>query len=405
MNGGWLRLSTGRPARPGPGWLQHGKARGPAAAVRPRRQQPLAAASASPAGLLPASLAVRSVGCSRVFLSQPASPRRSEGGREGGGPLVRVHAPARHVLWSIRRAVGDGRAWHFPRGGAQAGPEAAAWCCCCCRSRKAMPPAWDGALSCLQMATGWEAEQPPATDGGGGSVESMRRIFFINNPERRMSEEEAGQGGREERSDGPARGALGSIPPWPRSSGEARRTVSISSPPSKKAPHREHRRDAQRLVSHYIVPCMNAYGLCIVDHFLGHRMGEKIWEEVLALYLHDKFQDGALASQKSGGSQAIRGDKILWVEGTEPGCESMGHLLKRMDKLIMYADGKLGQYKIRGRHKVSSHSTKDSLAAKCTLWLALSAFLISSPPNALLQISTQLFACGFNVLGTRACWS
>ncbi|XP_044292159.1 prolyl hydroxylase EGLN3 isoform X1 [Varanus komodoensis] len=171
----------------------------------------------------------------------------------------------------------------------------------------------------------------------------MRKIF-IRRPE---------DGGHEEQPEGPPRGSAGAER-RPASSGEARDVegaLPSSPPPPKRAPFREHRRDAQRLVLHYIVPCMNAYGLCIVDRFLGHRTAEKIFQEVLALHLSDKFQDGALASQKPGGSKAIRGDKILWVEGSEPGCENIGFLLKRMDKLIMYADGKLGHYKIRGRHK------------------------------------------------------
>ncbi|XP_061467607.1 prolyl hydroxylase EGLN3 isoform X2 [Rhineura floridana] len=234
-----------------------------------------------------------------------------------------------------------GRTWHFPRG-ARARPEAA------CRLRgKAMPPAREEDLICPPMASGWEAEQPLAKLSGD-SVENTRRIFIRHPPE---SGEE---GGREEQPDGPVGDCLGSIL-CSSNSGEAQAVEGVlpsaSPPPLKKAPLREHRRDAQRLVLHYVVPCMNAYGLCIVDHFLGARMAEKIFQEVLALHLSDKFQDGALASQKSGCSKAIRGDKILWVEGSEPGCENIGYLLKRMDKLIMYGDGKLGHYKIRGRHK------------------------------------------------------
>ncbi|XP_048341794.1 prolyl hydroxylase EGLN3 isoform X1 [Sphaerodactylus townsendi] len=204
-----------------------------------------------------------------------------------------------------------------------------------------MPRARDGALIRLQMATGWEAEQLPAKPRGI-SVESMRRMF-ISHPE------EDGQGSREELPGGPAARGSREVTPCSRNSGEAR-AILPSSPPPKKAPHREHRRDAQRCLQ-YIVPCMKTYGLCIVDRFLGHRTAEKILQEVLALHVSDKFQDGALAGQKPGSSKAIRGDKILWVEGSEPGCENIGYLLKRMDKLIMYADGKLGHYKIRGRHK------------------------------------------------------
>ncbi|KAH0620546.1 hypothetical protein JD844_021116, partial [Phrynosoma platyrhinos] len=132
-------------------------------------------------------------------------------------------------------------------------------------------------------------------------------------------------------------------------------------------PKREPRRDAQRLVLHYLVPCMNAYGLCIVDRFLGSRPAERVLQEVLALHLSDRFQDGALAGQKPPRSKAIRGDQVVWVEGTEPGCQHIGGLLKRMDKLVLYADGKLGRYKIRGRHKVSSSRS----SSNSSLWVQI----------------------------------
>ncbi|XP_051879338.1 egl nine homolog 3 isoform X2 [Pristis pectinata] len=114
-----------------------------------------------------------------------------------------------------------------------------------------------------------------------------------------------------------------------------------------------------RLVLEHIVPCMNQYGLCFVDDFLGHKIGDKILQEVIALHQSGNFEDGALAGQSTSSdkeltastNKTIRGDKIMWVQGTEPGCASIGQLLQRMDKLILHADGKLGHYKIRGRHK------------------------------------------------------
>ncbi|XP_078263283.1 prolyl hydroxylase EGLN3 isoform X2 [Rhinoraja longicauda] len=114
-----------------------------------------------------------------------------------------------------------------------------------------------------------------------------------------------------------------------------------------------------RLVLEHIVPCMNQYGLCFVDNFLGHKIGDKILQEVIALHQSGNFEDGVLAGQSTSSdkeltastNKTIRGDKITWVQGTETGCASIGQLLQRMDKLILHADGKLGHYKIRGRHK------------------------------------------------------
>ncbi|XP_042300971.1 prolyl hydroxylase EGLN3 isoform X2 [Sceloporus undulatus] len=173
----------------------------------------------------------------------------------------------------------------------------------------------------------------------GHSLESMRKVFL-----RRPAK--AGEGGEEEEEEqppnkplGPSEAEVGPSPPPP-------------SLPSPSSPKREPRRDAQRLVLHYLVPCMKAYGLCIVDRFLGSRLAERVFQEVLALHRSHQFQDGALAGHRqSSSSKAIRGDQIAWVEGSEPGCQHIGHLLKRMDRLVLYAEGKLGPYTIRGRHK------------------------------------------------------
>ncbi|XP_053883979.1 prolyl hydroxylase EGLN3 isoform X1 [Malaclemys terrapin pileata] len=197
----------------------------------------------------------------------------------------------------------------------------------------------------LQMATSWGAE-PPIGNSSCESVASMKTILInSDNPE---SSENA-QGRSEAQQVDPSRCTGGGTCPVKAGESSARaRTLNLTS--RKRAPPKEHR-SGQRLVVQYIVPCMNSYGLCIVDNFLGHKIGDKVLQEVKALHLSDKFQDGELASQKSDSTKTIRGDKILWVEGNEQGCENIGYLLSRMDKLIMYADGKLGNYKIRGRHK------------------------------------------------------
>ncbi|XP_030575422.1 prolyl hydroxylase EGLN3 isoform X1 [Archocentrus centrarchus] len=110
-------------------------------------------------------------------------------------------------------------------------------------------------------------------------------------------------------------------------------------------------RSSHRLVLHYIIPSMNSYGMCIIDNFLGSKIGDRILHEVQELHHAGKMQDGRLASRGLDNTKSIRGDQIVWVEGNEPGCENIGYLLSKMDKLITYSDGKLGKHKIRGRHK------------------------------------------------------
>ncbi|XP_019382270.1 PREDICTED: egl nine homolog 1, partial [Gavialis gangeticus] len=107
----------------------------------------------------------------------------------------------------------------------------------------------------------------------------------------------------------------------------------------------------QRLALEYIVPCMNKHGICVVDEFLGKEVGGRVAQEVRALHHTGRFTDGQLVSQKSDSSKDIRGDKITWVEGKEPGCHTIGLLMNSMDDLIRHCNGKLGDYKINGRTK------------------------------------------------------
>lgn len=122
---------------------------------------------------------------------------------------------------------------------------------------------------------------------------------------------------------------------------------------------KEHKRlNTHKLVLQYIGPCMNTYGLCVVDNFLGNKIGDRILQEVRNIHQGGQMQDGELVCQTPGKNKSIRGDKIAWVEGNEQGCENIGFLLTRMDKLFMHANGRLGNYKITWRHKVSTDCGK-----------------------------------------------
>lgn len=109
----------------------------------------------------------------------------------------------------------------------------------------------------------------------------------------------------------------------------------------------------QKLAAEYIVPCMNKHGICVVDNFLGVEIGQSILENVKALHNTGRFSDGQLVSQKGDSTKDIRGDKITWIEGKEAGCEKIRFLMGRMDDLIRHCNGKLGNYAINGRTKVS----------------------------------------------------
>ncbi|XP_061452368.1 prolyl hydroxylase EGLN2 isoform X2 [Rhineura floridana] len=107
-----------------------------------------------------------------------------------------------------------------------------------------------------------------------------------------------------------------------------------------------------RLALAYVVPCMDFYGICVKDSFLGEALGTQILVEVEALNRSGKFRDGQLVSQRTVPSCSIRGDQIAWVEGREPGCQAIGTLMARVDELILQCAGKLGGYDINGRTKI-----------------------------------------------------
>lgn len=110
---------------------------------------------------------------------------------------------------------------------------------------------------------------------------------------------------------------------------------------------------AERIAQQYIVPCMRYYGICVKDNFLGPQLGDRVLEEVEVLNRSGKFRGGQLVSQKSIPSRSIRGDQIAWVEGREPGCESIGALMAHIDEAVMHsaANGQLGDCVINGRTK------------------------------------------------------
>ncbi|KAM8952948.1 egl nine homolog 1 [Pelodytes ibericus] len=107
----------------------------------------------------------------------------------------------------------------------------------------------------------------------------------------------------------------------------------------------------QKLAQEYIIPCMNKHGICVLDDFLGHELGESIVTEVKALHKTGRFTDGQLVNQKSDSTRDIRGDQITWVEGKETGCKAIGELMSSMDDLIRHCNGKLGNFRINGRTK------------------------------------------------------
>lgn len=115
-------------------------------------------------------------------------------------------------------------------------------------------------------------------------------------------------------------------------------------------------------ICQHVISDMDEYGVCVVDKFLGKERGLKVLNEVLNMYNAGLFQDGQLVSNKGSANdlKTIRGDQIIWLDGKEEQCENVGTLISQVDAIIMRANkmrnnGKIGNYTITGRTKVSIH--------------------------------------------------
>ncbi|KAH8241205.1 hypothetical protein KR032_002114 [Drosophila birchii] len=110
-----------------------------------------------------------------------------------------------------------------------------------------------------------------------------------------------------------------------------------------------------------IINDMNQYGLSVVDDFLGMETGLKILNEVRSMYNAGAFHDGQLVQNQTPDvpssavrGDKIRGDKIKWVGGNEPGCSNVWYLTNQIDSVVyrvntMKDNGILGNYHIRER--------------------------------------------------------
>ncbi|XP_059478591.1 prolyl hydroxylase EGLN3 isoform X2 [Neocloeon triangulifer] len=107
-----------------------------------------------------------------------------------------------------------------------------------------------------------------------------------------------------------------------------------------------------------VIKDMDAYGICVVDNFLGLDKGCEVLHEVLEMHEKGVFKDGQLVSTRltRNDLKTIRSDQIAWIDGKEASCKNIGHLISRVDAVIlranqMSAHGKLGKHAITGRTK------------------------------------------------------
>lgn len=110
-----------------------------------------------------------------------------------------------------------------------------------------------------------------------------------------------------------------------------------------------------------VIQDLTDYGLCVVDNFLGAEKGKRVLSEVMRIQHMGLLRDGQLVDTRGKNEEElkrIRSDKIYWAQGSEPNCPYICYLVNQVDSVIMRANrmpnnGKLGQYTINGRTKVS----------------------------------------------------
>ncbi|OWF38394.1 egl nine homolog 1-like [Mizuhopecten yessoensis] len=106
-----------------------------------------------------------------------------------------------------------------------------------------------------------------------------------------------------------------------------------------------------KALAQYVVNCLNKYGICVVDNFLGESKGLEILENVNSLHKSGTFAGGQVIDQSTKSTRRIRGDIITWVDGTEPECEHIQFLISSVDAVILQCAGQLGNFDINGRTK------------------------------------------------------
>lgn len=112
--------------------------------------------------------------------------------------------------------------------------------------------------------------------------------------------------------------------------------ISLNGPPFL---HCDDKASILEEVSINVIRDMDAYGVCVVDHFLGPEMGKKVLDEVITMYSKGVFKDGQTVNARATSDvKTIRGDQITWLDGKESQCKSIGSLITKVDTVIKQAN-------------------------------------------------------------------
>ena len=108
------------------------------------------------------------------------------------------------------------------------------------------------------------------------------------------------------------------------------------------------------VIAQYVVKCLNTYGICVIDGFLGEVTGQEILTEVKQLQDLGVMHQGQLVHSPSATSDNvdIRGDIITWVDGRGRACENIQFLVSCMDAVVQNCSSLMKGYTINERTKV-----------------------------------------------------
>jgi hypothetical protein len=155
----------------------------------------------------------------------------------------------------------------------------------------------------------------------------------------------------------------------PRHSARARRTATAGMAPQTAANATQGGSNAYlkvmnsrfTAIAHYVVDCLNKYGICVIDQFLGDVTGSEILSEVQQLQNRGVMRKGQLVHSMAPTAENIRGDIITWVDGRgkDSNTENIDYLVSCMDLVIQNCSPLMERYRINERTKVHKKKNVD----------------------------------------------
>lgn len=146
--------------------------------------------------------------------------------------------------------------------------------------------------------------------------------------------------------------------PSPTSPGNINSNMPVSSILDTKQTYLSVLESRNKSFGEYVVRCLNKFGVCVIDDFLGESKGTEIFQEVQNIQRLGLFKRGQLVNNSTttgrpaNSTKPIRGDFIHWIDGSEKYCKNIKLLVSTMDAVILHCEGQLGHYNINGRTKV-----------------------------------------------------